>query len=83
MRELPIRRIPGIGRVMERILTSMGIDVRARSLLHRETADQPRLVAEMRRHLHSSGHDQRDGSLPRSAVPFVSATTPTKQYTRR
>lgn len=27
MRELPIRRIPGIGRVMERVLGSMGIHV--------------------------------------------------------
>lgn len=63
MRDLPIRRVPGVGRVAERILSSMGVQVRSDVHGRRRSAGVlTNSCVDMRRRVYPPRSDQSDGS---------------------
>lgn len=70
MRDLPVRKVPGFGRVTERCLEGLGVEVRARC--HFRHAEYSAYDLDLRRHLRQASRAPSDGSLVRILWLMVS-----------
>ena len=69
MRDLPVRKIPGFGRVTERCLEGLGVEVSG------PTFSNGALTADMRRYLDEKSRTACHESLVRVPGALVSRTT--------